>query len=149
MCTGRSHGSYPECRMPSVPRGLVDEAAFEYFANLALDLEGTRVAMAGRIDHEQAELATRIETAEKELAEADAAITKVKRDYIGGALSGGGLQRRIPEDAVVRPLRFDRASGMVVGGEVRRIAIAGANVQASGRRRPASAARAPRPAGGR
>ena len=69
MCTGRSHGSYPECRMPSVPRGLVDEAAFEYFANLALDLEGTRVAMAGRIDHEQAELATRIETAEKELAE--------------------------------------------------------------------------------
>ncbi|HSS03845.1 MAG TPA: recombinase family protein [Solirubrobacterales bacterium] len=74
------------CSMPTVKRAEVDSAVFDYFTHVALDVEATREQLRKARDHKLAEVGALLNVAEREAAEAAAAVARIERDYISGRL---------------------------------------------------------------
>jgi len=75
------------CSMQPVPRALVDEAVFNYFSQVSLDVEATREQLAAAVDRRLAEARGLLTVAEQAQQEAAARIARVKRDYTNGDLT--------------------------------------------------------------
>jgi hypothetical protein len=70
-CMGRRSGAV-DCKQPDVPRQAIDSAVMEYFATVALDVEGTVAQLTGERDRRLAELDERLAWARKRERDADA-----------------------------------------------------------------------------
>jgi len=74
------------CSMPGIPRALVDESVFAYFSQVGLDLEATRVQLQEARDKKLAEVGALLAAAERDAAEAAAAVDRIDHDYSRGKL---------------------------------------------------------------
>jgi hypothetical protein len=74
-CMGRRSGA-AECKQPDVPRQAIDQSVMEYFAAVALDVEGTVAQLTGERDRRLAELDERLVAARKREREADAELAR-------------------------------------------------------------------------
>jgi Recombinase zinc beta ribbon domain/Recombinase len=74
-CMGRRSGAV-ECKQPDVPRQAIDASVMEYFAAVALDVEGTVAQLTGERDRRLAELDERLVAAREREREADAELAR-------------------------------------------------------------------------
>jgi hypothetical protein len=74
-CMGRRSGA-AECKQSDVPRQPIDVAVMEYFAQVALDVEGTVAQLTGERDRRLAELDERLVAARKRERDADAELAR-------------------------------------------------------------------------
>jgi hypothetical protein len=74
-CMGRRSGA-AECKQPDVPRQAIDSSVMEYFAQVALDVEGTVAQLTGERDRRLAELDERLVAARKRERDADAELAR-------------------------------------------------------------------------
>jgi site-specific DNA recombinase len=74
-CMGRRSGA-ADCKQPDVPRQAIDSAVMEYFAQVALDVEGTVAQLTGERDRRLAELDERLAGARKRERDADAELAR-------------------------------------------------------------------------
>lgn len=76
------------CPRKAVDRALVDEAVYDYFAHVALDVEATRATIVHRIGVDRADVAAQLERAERDRTQRREARGRVEADYLAGDLSG-------------------------------------------------------------
>lgn len=81
VCEDRALLGVDYCPMGNVPRLDVDTATFNYFAQVALDVEGTRRAAAERSELKLAEIAGLVAQAEKQERTAADRYARVKRAF--------------------------------------------------------------------
>jgi site-specific DNA recombinase len=74
-CMGRRSGA-AQCKQPDVPRQAIDASVMEYFAAVALDVEGTVAQLTGERDRRLAELDERLVAARSREREADAELVR-------------------------------------------------------------------------
>ena len=74
-CMGRRSGA-ADCKQRDVPREAIDSAVMEYFARVALDVEGTVAQLTGERDRRLAELDERLVGARKRERDADAELAR-------------------------------------------------------------------------
>jgi len=87
VCTTRRNHGPDACSQRSVPRAVVDEALLRELTGRYLDLDATRSRLAARQDADLAAARQAAERAEREQALAEAALARVKRDYVGGEIT--------------------------------------------------------------
>ncbi len=85
-CTGHRQLGRDYCAFPNVRRELIDLAIYSYFEKVALDVEATRKQMTGARDSKLSELQTLVHNAERSERKATEAVTRIKRDYMRGAI---------------------------------------------------------------
>jgi site-specific DNA recombinase len=81
VCGGKLQGSAPDCTMPSIRREALDGAVFDYFENVALDVEGTRRRFARQIAGALAETREALAAAEHQHAQAEGRLARVRRAF--------------------------------------------------------------------
>jgi DNA invertase Pin-like site-specific DNA recombinase len=81
----RCHG-VGGCDERALRRADVDTAIFEYFDNVAHDVDSTRAVIANQATRDLAENLTLRDHAGCEVAKAEAALARVERDYLDGKL---------------------------------------------------------------
>jgi DNA invertase Pin-like site-specific DNA recombinase len=87
FCLGRNTMGKEFCDMPYIKRADIDTAVYRYFEKAALDVEGTRRQLADVQHSKLAELRSLTHSAETAVRESEAALERIKRDYLRGALS--------------------------------------------------------------
>jgi site-specific DNA recombinase len=75
-CMGRRSGAV-ECKQPDVPRQTIDASVMEYFAAVALDVEGTVAQLTDERDRRLAELDERLAVVRSREREADAELARM------------------------------------------------------------------------
>jgi DNA invertase Pin-like site-specific DNA recombinase len=75
-CSGRRSGA-SECKQPAVHREHIDRAVLEYFAQVALDVEGTIHAIADERDRRLADVDAKLAQARKVVADAERQIERL------------------------------------------------------------------------
>jgi recombinase-like zinc beta ribbon protein/recombinase len=84
-CSGRRSGAN-DCKQPDVPRQPIDSAVLEYFAQVALDVEGTLDQLTGERDRRLAELDVKLAHAQRVQAEAEKQL-----ELLDGLLRDAGM----------------------------------------------------------
>jgi site-specific DNA recombinase len=97
LCHGRIKHGIDSCPMLPVPRAAVDEAVFDYFAAVALDLDAMRDELRGAASAKAAEVSELVRRAERDEREAAAAIARVRRDYTSGELTAAEWRELSPD----------------------------------------------------
>jgi site-specific DNA recombinase len=93
LCYGRVRGGPEACEQAPVRREHVDEAVFDYFSAIALDVDATRARFTRAHDERLAEARACRERAERDLLRVQAEVEKVERDYFAGDLSAATYER--------------------------------------------------------
>jgi Recombinase/Recombinase zinc beta ribbon domain len=75
-CMGRRSGA-AQCKQPDVPRESIDRGVLEYFAQVALDVEGTVAQIADERDRRLAECDAKLAQARKVQAEAERQVERL------------------------------------------------------------------------
>lgn len=75
------------CSQGAVARHIVDESVFNYFSQVGLDIEATREQLSAALDRRVTEVRGILSAAEQAAQEAEARLTRVKRDYTNGDLT--------------------------------------------------------------
>jgi site-specific DNA recombinase len=104
----RSGGS-TLCLMKGVLRKDVDEPLLAYLEGVVFDLDATREVIAEEHARRSSENATLIAQAERAVTEADVALTRIRADYVAGAITAKqwqGFEAELTEtrDAATREL---------------------------------------------
>ncbi len=86
-CRGRSVFGAETCSQPPITRALVDNAIWNHFRRVGLSIEQTRTAIEKATAAQQHEVVEQRTRAERETAQATAALERVKRDYTSGAIT--------------------------------------------------------------
>jgi site-specific DNA recombinase len=85
LCYGR-HQEPASCGMPPLKRAVIDQAVFNYFEQVGLDVEATRRSLAEARNRKLAEVHALREEAEREADLAEQRLARVRRDYADGKL---------------------------------------------------------------
>lgn len=85
-CTGHIQLGDSYCTQGCVKRSDVDEAVFDRFTKVGLDIEATREALREAHDRRLAEVRTALRDAEREAHQARERLARVRRDYTDGKL---------------------------------------------------------------
>jgi site-specific DNA recombinase len=128
-CVTRTRpGGSTRCGMRGVLRTKVDEPLLRYLETVVFDVEATRQVIAEEHHRRSNENTASIAQAEREVAEADASLTRIRADYTRGAITAEqwqAFQAELTEtrEAAVREREqlTERASQVVppeVGAEV-------------------------------
>jgi site-specific DNA recombinase len=86
MCSTRSELGKEACAMRNVPRLPVDQAVFDYFSDVGIDLDATRERLLTTLTAKQNETKQLLRAAQKAERGAAAAIERVKDDYAAGKI---------------------------------------------------------------
>jgi hypothetical protein len=120
-CNGHVTLGAAHCAQGCVSRAKVDEAVFNYFMEVGVDMEATKAALQEAHDRRLAEVRAALRDAEAEAQKAREAFSRVKRDYTSGKLDADDWREFKPEltsereaaDALMTRLREQEAD--VVG----------------------------------
>jgi site-specific DNA recombinase len=93
FCNGRQQLGPSFCDALSIRRELVDTAVYNYFEQVALDVEATRQLLTEATDRKLAEIRTLLRDAEREANLAAERFTRVERDYMDGRIDAADWQR--------------------------------------------------------
>jgi hypothetical protein len=85
ICGGRRSGT-TTCTQGAVPRAAVDSAVLDYFERVGLDLDATRAELTERASQERGEIQALRGQAERQAAQAQERLDRVRRDYQDGRL---------------------------------------------------------------
>jgi hypothetical protein len=86
-CIKRRFHGVGGCDERALKRADVDTAIFDYFENVALDVDSTRAVITNQATRDLAQNASLRDHAGREAAKAEAALARVERDYLDGKLS--------------------------------------------------------------
>ena len=86
-CLGREQNGPGSCPQKPIPRAPLDNAAYGYFREVALDLDGMRRHLADVAERRRAEIAAQLDGASKEERNANEAVERVRRDYTRGRIT--------------------------------------------------------------
>lgn len=86
-CGGRHAQGREFCSTPHLWRSRIDQAVFNYFAQVALDIEATRRTLAESNDRKLAEIASLRSESEREAQLAEERYQRVRRDYTNGDIT--------------------------------------------------------------
>jgi site-specific DNA recombinase len=86
-CVKRLHHGRSACAQTPIRRELIDNAIYNYFETVALDVDSTRDLLAKQAGEDLAGVDDRLEQAESELAKAEATLERIEGDYIAGQLT--------------------------------------------------------------
>jgi site-specific DNA recombinase len=87
-CSNRNTtGGYTRCSMKGVLRVDIDEPLLRYLETVVFDIQETRRTIAEEHARRSSENAALIAQAEREVAEADASLTRIRADYSRGAIT--------------------------------------------------------------
>jgi site-specific DNA recombinase len=84
-CYGK-HQDPTSCSMPPLQRAAIDSAVYNYFEQVALDVDATREQLAGARDQKLTETRALHSQAETERHRAEERLARVRRDYTDGNL---------------------------------------------------------------
>jgi hypothetical protein len=80
-CARRLHHGPSACGQPPIKREAIDGALWRYFADVALDLDSTRAMLTEQVTEKLAEIHGLRQQADRDLARADARLSKVTRGW--------------------------------------------------------------------
>lgn len=86
ICNGSISYGRDFCSMGEVPRDVIDGAVFDFFANVALDVEATRRQILQARDHKLAEVRALHDQAALAVRQAEDRLTRVKRAFQDGKI---------------------------------------------------------------
>jgi DNA invertase Pin-like site-specific DNA recombinase len=87
QCATRKDSGIAACGMENVPRLPVDQAVFNYFARVGIDLEATRAKLLESVNAKQLVTKQLLKVAVQAGKDATAAVDRVREDYMAGSLS--------------------------------------------------------------
>ncbi|HET7416196.1 MAG TPA: recombinase family protein [Solirubrobacterales bacterium] len=108
------------CSQEPVKRIDVDLAVLRYFEQVGLDLDATREQLRGAIDRKAEETRAMLQTARVEANAAAEKITRVKRDYLDGALTAAewrDLRAELEPQQAAANAALDRLAQQLEGHE--------------------------------
>ena len=91
-CYGRMRNGTEYCSQKPVRREPVDSAVWRFFERVALDVDATRAAIAAAQGAKLTEIGALHQQAERDEAQAQERLTRVKRDYMDGSLDAADWQ---------------------------------------------------------
>jgi site-specific DNA recombinase len=87
VCATRKERGVDACRMPVVPREMVEQPLLQYFDGALLDLRATRDQVITAMAARRAETNALRHEADRQVALAESRLARVRRDYQDGALA--------------------------------------------------------------
>jgi site-specific DNA recombinase len=94
-CYGKKQGE--DCSMPPLRRAEIDEAVYDYFETVRLDIDATVEQMAAAQDRELAEAEGSLALAEKDTLQAQDRLTRVRRAFQDGKITPEDWSDQKPE----------------------------------------------------
>jgi DNA invertase Pin-like site-specific DNA recombinase len=85
-CSGRHAQGRAFCQTPHLWRSRIDTAVYNYFSQVALDVEATRRALAESHECKLAEIRSLLAESEQEAQHAEERLARVRRDYADGRI---------------------------------------------------------------
>lgn len=136
ICRGGKHDSYicgvrhayGECDCPEISRAKVDQTILDHFLNRHWDEEEERAKLVAIGQEKAAEAIALATAADREEAQAEAALARVKADYKRGAITAeqwAELEAELTEEALASRNRAEqlRARAELVSAEVNDAAV--------------------------
>lgn len=85
-CNGRHAFGKEHCTTPHLRRAVIDEAVFNYFTLVALDVDATSREFAQASGRKLAEISALLAEAQRESQRAEERVARIERDYTDGKL---------------------------------------------------------------